>query len=128
MLFLTAMRTITVLLIDDDIRVSQLLKRFLYETTYNVISAESGIKGIEMAQKQKPDIIFCDIMMPEMDGYGVLKEIRSDDRTKDIPFFFLTAKTQTEDFMTGIRAGATGYQAKPTSREELVEAIQGNVL
>jgi two-component system, sensor histidine kinase and response regulator len=121
------MRTITVLLIDDDIRVSQLLKRFLYETTYNVISAENGIKGVEAARKHKPDIIFCDIMMPELDGYGVLQQIRSDTLTKDIPFFFLTAKTQTEDFMIGIRAGATGYQAKPTSREELVEAIQGNV-
>lgn len=121
------MRTITVLLIDDDIRVSELLKRFLYESTYNVISAENGIKGIEAAIKHKPDIIFCDIMMPELDGYGVLKQIRSDTRTKDIPFFFLTAKTQTEDFMNGIRAGATGYQAKPTTREELIEAIEGNV-
>lgn len=121
------MRTITVLLIDDDIRVSELLKRFLYESTYNVISAENGIKGIEAAIKHKPDIIFCDIMMPELDGYGVLKQIRSDARTKDIPFFFLTAKTQTEDFMNGIRAGATGYQAKPTTREELIEAIEGNV-
>lgn len=121
------MRTITVLLIDDDIRVSELLKRFLYESTYNVISAENGIKGIEAAVKHKPDIIFCDIMMPELDGYGVLKQIRSDARTKDIPFFFLTAKTQTEDFMNGIRAGATGYQAKPTTREELIEAIEGNV-
>lgn len=122
------MRTITVLLIDDDVRVSQLLKRFLYESTYNVISAENGIKGVAAAFAHNPDIIFCDIMMPEMDGYGVLKEIRSDARTKNIPFFFLTAKTQTEDFMAGIRAGATGYQAKPTSRDELIEAIEGNVM
>jgi CheY-like chemotaxis protein len=122
------MRTITVLLIDDDIRVSELLKRFLYEKIYNVISAENGIKGVAAAQKHKPDIIFCDIMMPELDGYGVLQQIRSDANTKDIPFFFLTAKSQTEDFMQGIRAGATGYHAKPTSRDELVEAIQGNVV
>ena len=122
------MRTITVLLIDDDIRVSALLKRFLYEKTYNVISVENGIKGVEAARTHKPDIIFCDIMMPELDGYGVLEQIRGDATIKNIPFFFLTAKTQTEDFMQGIRAGATGYHAKPTSREELVEAIQGNVV
>jgi CheY-like chemotaxis protein len=121
------MQTITVLLIDDDIRVSELLKRFLYEKTYNVISAENGEKGIEAAFKHNPHIIFCDIMMPVLDGYGVLKKIRADARTKDIPFFFLTAKTQTEDFMAGISAGATGYQSKPTSRQELIEAIQGNV-
>jgi CheY-like chemotaxis protein len=127
MLSSKAMRTITVLLIDDDMRVSELLKRFLFEKTYNVISAENGVKGVEAAFKHNPDIIFCDIMMPEMDGYGVLKEIRADARTKNIPFFFLTAKSQTEDFMAGIRAGATGYQAKPTSRDELIEAIQGNV-
>ncbi len=123
-----AMRTITVLLIDDDIRVSELLKRFLYEKMYNVISAENGVKGIEAAQTHLPDIIFCDIMMPELDGFGVLKQILSDERTKGIPFFFLTSKTETEDFLEGISAGATGYHAKPTSRQELVEAIQGNVM
>lgn len=121
------MSTVKVLLIDDDIRVSALLKRFLYEKMYDVISAENGPQGIEMAKTEKPDIIFCDIMMPEMDGYGVLKALRMDERTKDIPFFFLTAKSKTEDFMEGISAGATGYHAKPTSREELIEAIQGQV-
>ncbi len=118
----------TILLIDDDIRVSGLLKRFLYEAKYNVIEANSGGKGIEMAKSTKPDIILCDIMMPEMDGYTVLKHIRSDADTKSIPFIFLTAKDGTSDFLTGISKGADGYLAKPISREDLVETIESHTL
>lgn len=118
----------TILLIDDDIRVSSLLKRFLYESKYNVLEANSGSKGIEMAKASKPDIILCDIMMPEMDGYTVLKHIRSDNDTKAIPFIFLTAKDGTSDFLTGISKGADGYLAKPISREDLVETIESHTL
>ena len=122
------MSTVKVLLIDDDIRVSALLKRFLYEKMYDVISAENGPQGIEMAKTQKPDIIFCDIMMPEMDGYTVLKHIRSDGDTKGIPFIFLTAKDGTSDFLTGISKGADGYLAKPISREDLIETIETHTI
>lgn len=118
----------TILLIDDDIRVSGLLKRFLYEAKYNVIEANNGTKGIELAKSMKPDIILCDIMMPEMDGYTVLKHIRSDSDTKPIPFIFLTAKDGTSDFLTGISKGADGYLAKPISREDLVETIESHTL
>jgi CheY-like chemotaxis protein len=118
----------TILLIDDDIRVSSLLKRFLYEAKYNVVEANSGSKGIELAKTSKPDIILCDIMMPEMDGYTVLKHIRADGDTKSIPFIFLTAKDGTSDFLTGISKGADGYLAKPISREDLVETIETHTL
>jgi CheY-like chemotaxis protein len=118
----------TILLIDDDIRVSSLLKRFLYEAKYNVIEANSGSKGLEIAKSTKPDIILCDIMMPEMDGYAVLKHIRADNDTKSIPFIFLTAKDGTSDFLTGISKGADGYLAKPISREDLVETIETHTI
>ena len=118
----------TILLIDDDIRVSSLLKRFLYEAKYNVLEANSGSKGIETAKQSKPDIILCDIMMPEMDGYTVLKHIRADADTKAIPFIFLTAKDGTSDFLTGISKGADGYLAKPISREDLIETIETHTL
>jgi CheY-like chemotaxis protein len=105
-----------------------LLKRFLYEAKYNVVEANSGSKGIELAKENKPDIILCDIMMPEMDGYTVLKHIRADGDTKGIPFIFLTAKDGTSDFLTGISKGADGYLAKPISREDLVETIETHTL
>jgi CheY-like chemotaxis protein len=118
----------TILLIDDDIRVSGLLKRFLYEAKYNVLEASNGTKGLELAKQEKPDIILCDIMMPEMDGYTVLKHIRGDADTKGIPFIFLTAKDGTSDFLTGISKGADGYLSKPISREDLVETIETHTM
>jgi CheY-like chemotaxis protein len=121
-------RAKTILLIDDDIRVSGLLKRFLYEAKYNVVEANSGPKGIEAAKQLKPDIILCDIMMPEMDGYAVLKEIRANSELKGIPFIFLTAKDGTSDFLTGISKGADGYLSKPISREDLVETIETHTM
>jgi DNA-binding response OmpR family regulator len=118
----------TILLIDDDIRVSGLLKRFLYEAKYNVMEANGGVEGVRMAQESKPDIILCDIMMPEMDGFAVLKEIRGSSTTKTIPFIFLTAKDGTSDFLTGISKGADGYLSKPISREDLVETIETHTM
>jgi CheY-like chemotaxis protein len=118
----------TILLIDDDIRVSGLLKRFLYESKYNVIEANSGAEGVRVARQLKPDIILCDIMMPEMDGFAVLKEIRASEDTRSIPFIFLTAKDGTSDFLTGISKGADGYLSKPISREDLVETIETHTM
>jgi CheY-like chemotaxis protein len=118
----------TILLIDDDIRVSGLLKRFLYEAKYDVLEASNGTKGLELAKERKPDIILCDIMMPEMDGYTVLKHIRGDTETKAIPFIFLTAKDGTSDFLTGISKGADGYLSKPISREDLIETIETHTM
>lgn len=118
------MSPVTILLVDDDVRILELLKRFLYEEKYNILTASNGVYGIEAAKNHKPDIIFCDIMMPELDGYGVLSALQKDDIVKTIPFYFLTAKIQTEDILLGITAGATGYLAKPTSRAQLLDALK----
>lgn len=113
----------TILMIDDDRRVLDLLKRFLYEEKYSIITAENGLEGVEAAKRHAPQVIFCDIMMPELDGFGVLQELQSDSTTSKIPFFFLTSKIQPEDRQLGIEAGATGYLAKPTSRNQLLEVL-----
>ncbi|MBD1207443.1 MAG: response regulator [Ignavibacteria bacterium] len=114
----------TILMIDDDRRVLDLLKRFLYEEKYSIITAENGMQGVEAARRHAPKVIFCDIMMPELDGFGVLQALQSDITTSKIPFFFLTSKIQPEDRQLGIEAGATGYLAKPTSRNQLLEALR----
>jgi CRP/FNR family cyclic AMP-dependent transcriptional regulator len=120
------MKTVTILFVDDDVRVLELLKRYLHEEKYDILTAANGNDGIETARTRKPDIIFCDIMMPELDGYGVLSALQKDDTTGTIPFYFLTSKVQKEDILLGITAGATGYLAKPTSRQQLLEALQEN--
>jgi CheY-like chemotaxis protein len=120
------MKTVTILFVDDDIRVLELLKRYLHEEKYEILSASNGNFGIETARTRTPDIIFCDIMMPELDGYGVLGALQKDDTTKSIPFYFLTSKIQREDILLGITAGATGYLAKPTSRQQLLDTLQEN--
>jgi CRP/FNR family cyclic AMP-dependent transcriptional regulator len=120
------MKTVTILFVDDDVRVLELLKRFLHEKQYHILTAANGNDGVETARTRKPDIIFCDIMMPELDGYGVLSALQKDDTTSMIPFYFLTSKIQKEDILLGITAGATGYLAKPTSRQQLLEALQEN--
>ncbi|MBL7992719.1 MAG: response regulator [Candidatus Kapabacteria bacterium] len=118
------MQAMTILMIDDDRRVLDLLKRFLYEEKYSIITAENGMQGVEAARRHAPKVIFCDIMMPELDGFGVLQALQSDITTSKIPFFFLTSKIQPEDRQLGIEAGATGYLAKPTSRNQLLEALR----
>lgn len=117
-----------ILLIDDDIRVGNLIQRFLFEEKYQVTVVNNGTEGIEKAKVIIPDIIFCDIMMPEVDGYEVLSQIRSHDATKKIPFIFVTAKSDTSDFLTGMSKGADGYFSKPITREDLIELIETHTM
>lgn len=117
-----------ILLIDDDIRVGNLIQRFLFEEKYQVTVVNNGKEGIEQALRIVPDIIFCDIMMPETDGYEVLSQIRANGSTKKIPFIFVTAKSDTADFLTGMSKGADGYFSKPITREDLVELIETHTM
>lgn len=114
----------SVLVIDDNPDIRDNTAEILEMAGYKTFTAENGKKGVEMAQKEKPDVIVCDIMMPELDGYGVLHLLRKNPETENIPFVFLTAKTERSDFRKGMEMGADDYITKPFEDIELLNAIE----
>lgn len=112
-----------ILVIEDDISVRLNLVDLLYAENFNVITADNGYIGLQLAQTEIPDLIICDIMMPELDGYEVVKSLRQNPKTAIIPFIFLTAKSEKTDFRKGMELGADDYIVKPFSRTELLAAI-----
>ncbi|SDS00747.1 response regulator [Christiangramia echinicola] len=115
------------LLIEDDVTVRENTAELLELSNYNVITASNGRLGIEKAQQDIPDIIVCDIMMPETDGYGVLEALSKDPETVNIPFIFLSAKTEHKDIRKGMDLGADDYLTKPFEEEELLSAIESRL-
>lgn len=113
-----------ILIIEDNTAVRENLEEILELADYNVISAENGKSGIELAKSQHPDLIICDIMMPELDGYGVLRILSKRPETATIPFIFLTAKTEKSDLRRGMNLGADDYITKPFEEDDLLEAIE----
>src|SRR5689334_13559703 len=103
----------SILVIDDNQGIRENTAEILELAGYKVLTAENGKKGVEQAMKEKPDLIVCDIMMPELDGYGVLHLLRKNADTEQIPFIFLTAKTERTDFRKGMEMGADDYVTKP---------------
>jgi len=116
-----------VLIIEDDTVVRENTAELLELANYAVITAANGKIGITQAKKNKPDIIICDIMMPELDGYGVLKILSKEKTTKHIPFIFLTAKTERKDVRKGMDMGADDYLTKPFNETELISAIESRL-
>ncbi len=114
----------TILVIDDNKDIRENTAEILELAGYKTFSAENGKRGVEMALKEKPDIIVCDIMMPELDGYGVLHLLRKNPETENIPFIFLTAKTERSDFRKGMEMGADDYVTKPFEGIELLNAVE----
>src|SRR4030095_10515350 len=96
----------SILVIDDNIDIRENTAEILELAGYKTTTAENGKKGVEQAIKTKPDLIVCDIMMPELDGYGVLHLLRKNTETQFIPFIFLTAKTERSDMRKGMELGA----------------------
>ncbi len=115
------------LLIEDDVTVRENTAELLELSDYEVISAANGKLGIEKAKQELPDIIICDIMMPEIDGYGVLEALSKDPDTLNIPFIFLSAKTEHKDIRKGMDLGADDYLTKPFEEEELLSAIESRL-
>jgi CheY-like chemotaxis protein len=111
----------SILVIDDnkDIRENTAKTRESWAVGARCIP-QNGKSGIEIALKEKPSIIVCDIMMPELDGYGVLHLLRKNPETEHIPFIFLTAKTERTDFRKGMEMGADDYITKPFEDTELL--------
>ena len=117
----------TVLLIEDDTVLRENTAELLELSKYNVITASNGKTGVKRAKKHQPDIIICDIMMPELDGYSALRMLSKSKLTKYIPFIFLSAKTEHSDVRKGMDLGADDYITKPFSEEELISAIESRL-
>ena len=114
----------SLLIIDDHDDIRENIAEILSLAGYKTFSAENGKKGVEKALQEKPDLIICDIMMPELDGYGVLHLLRRNPETEFIPFIFLTAKTERADFRKGMEMGADDYITKPFDDIELLNAVE----
>lgn len=109
-----------VLVIDDDATLLGLLTQHLSRTAYHVITAVSGITGLQMFYDHHPDLVILDIMMPKMDGWTVCERIRE---TSDVPILLLTAKGEEQDRLRGFRLGVDDYVVKPFSSAELVARV-----
>jgi CRP/FNR family cyclic AMP-dependent transcriptional regulator len=114
----------TVLVIEDTQKVRDNIAEILELSNYKVFTAADGKTGVEIAIKEKPDLIVCDIMMPVLDGYGVLHLLNKHKETYGIPFIFLTAKSEKSDFRKGMEMGADDYITKPFDGIELLNAIE----
>jgi CRP-like cAMP-binding protein len=113
-----------ILLIEDNAEMADNISSILTLANYNVTHASNGKIGVDLAQQRAPDLILCDIMMPELDGYGVLHILNKDPETAKIPFIFLTAKADKSDFRTGMSLGADDYITKPFDGVDLLKVIE----
>jgi len=116
-----------ILLIEDNDDIRNNTAEILELSNYNVIVAENGKVGVEKAIAHAPDLIICDIMMPVLDGYGVLHAVHKNDSIKNVPFIFLTAKTERGDFRKGMELGADDYITKPFDGTELLNAVDSRL-
>jgi len=116
-----------ILVIEDEpdmrMNISALLRYYNYEP----IAAENGRVGIEVARRENPDLILCDVMMPDLNGYSVLQELQTDRALGRIPFIFLTAKGEKDDHRSGMNLGADDYLTKPVANADLIRAIEARM-
>jgi two-component system alkaline phosphatase synthesis response regulator PhoP len=112
-----------ILVIEDDTAIQENLIDILDAEGSRVISADNGLVGVLMAKAEISDLIICDVMMPELDGHGVLQQLRNNSATATIPFIFLTAKADMGDLCQGMELGADDYLTKPFTTVELLNAV-----
>ncbi len=112
-----------ILVIEDEAQMRRNLVTILRLERFEPLAAENGKSGLDLARREKPDLILCDVMMPELDGYGVLKELHNDPATMNIPFIFLTARGEKTDLRSGMNLGADDYLIKPVDKADLLRAI-----
>ncbi|WP_392533917.1 response regulator transcription factor [Nostoc sp. C117] len=113
-----------ILVIEDEIQVCSNIEQILSLSDFNTITANNGTEGLRLAKAEKPDLICCDIMMPDLDGYSVLEALRHDPETESIPLIFLTAKVERGNLRQAMELGADDYLTKPFFTEELLKAIE----
>ena len=113
-----------ILVVEDSVEVLNNITQLLRMKGYKAFNAENGLAGLEIAKRELPDLIISDIMMPKLDGYGLLNELKKNSNTAFIPFIFLTAKTDKLDMRRGMVGGADDYLTKPFKVKELIEAVE----
>lgn len=113
-----------ILVIDDNLEMRENIAEILELASYQTVTAEDGKKGVAAAKSENPDLIICDVMMPELDGYGVLHILSKDPSTLGIPFIFLTAKSENSDMRKGMSLGADDYITKPFEETDLLDAVE----
>jgi DNA-binding NarL/FixJ family response regulator len=113
-----------ILVIEDEPEMRRNITTLLRYHDYMPIAAENGRQGVDMVRRQMPDLILCDVMMPELDGHGVLQALQADAALAQIPFIFLTAKGEKDDLRSGMNLGADDYLTKPVANADLIQAIE----
>ena len=113
-----------VLVVDDSPAHLEMLKNVVSDAGCKVIVASSGKEAVELTKAEKPDLVFMDIVMDDMDGYGACREIISDEETKDIPVVFVSSKRQRADRLWAEKMGARGLISKPFDNSEILEVIK----
>jgi DNA-binding NarL/FixJ family response regulator len=116
-----------ILVIEDEPEMLRNLTTILRLERFTPLPAENGRLGIELAKKEKPDLILCDVMMPELDGYGVIAALRTEPETVTIPFIFLTSRGEKPDIRAGMNLGADDYLTKPVAKADLLAAIRSRL-
>src|SRR6266481_2426916 len=116
-----------ILVIEDEPEMRRNLATILRMEDFQPFTAENGRAGLESVRANKPDVILCDVMMPELDGYGVIAALRADPETVSIPFIFLTAKGEKPDIRAGMNLGADDYLTKPVAKTDLLAAIHSRL-
>jgi DNA-binding NarL/FixJ family response regulator len=117
----------TILIIEDQPDMRENIATILEMEDFAVLTANDGREGLGMAREEKPDLILCDVMMPEMDGYDVLHQLRGDRTIRGTPFIFLTAKGEKRDQRAGMNLGADDYLTKPVSAEDLLSTVRARL-
>ncbi|MFM7406542.1 MAG: EAL domain-containing protein [Cuspidothrix sp.] len=112
-----------ILIIEDEPQIRNNIQQILEIEGFVTLTAEDGLEGLYMAEKHQPDLIICDVMMPNLDGYGLIKALRQKPLTAEIPFIFLTAKAEYTDLRQGMQMGADDYLTKPFQVNELLQTI-----
>jgi DNA-binding NarL/FixJ family response regulator len=116
-----------ILVIEDEPEMRRNITALLRYNNYEAIAAENGRQGLDVAHRETPDLILCDVMMPEMDGYGVLQSLQTHPSLARTPFVFLTAKGEKDDLRSGMNLGADDYLTKPVSNADLIQTIEARL-
>lgn len=116
-----------ILVIEDDSKLREHCAELLRTEGFEVFEARNGREGVERARRELPDLVLCDITMPEMNGHRVLETLRAEARTAHLPFVFLTGWSEQQDMRTGMNLGADDYLVKPVEPDELIAAVRARL-
>lgn len=113
-----------ILVVDDEPQLRNFIRMRLEVNKFKVILASDGIEGLKKTQEEKPDLILLDILMPNLDGFGMLRKLKEDDKTKSIPVIILTAQDKPQNISRALEIGANDYMAKPFESKIMLEKIR----